>query len=83
MEIDLGKEVVFNVKLGSENYPLVEPTVEHVKAYQKDMKEGEEIDAFMSLICNLGMPKDVCSKLSVTQLKKLADGLLGGLDEKK
>lgn len=83
MDIDLGSEVIFNIKLGDKVYPLTEPTVNHVKQFQVMLEKSDEVDAFMYLIQELGMPADVCEKLSVSQMKKLSEGLLGGMSEKK
>lgn len=83
MDIDLGQEVVFNVKLGGQEYRLAEPSVSHVKKFQDKLKDNDEISAFLFLIEELGLPKDVCGKLSVTQIKKLSEGIMGGISEKK
>lgn len=80
MDIDLGEEVIFKVKLGAKSYELREPTLKDVKAMQKSKdQEG----AFVDLIVNLGLPKDVADNLGMLKLKKLSEGLMAPLQEKK
>lgn len=84
--IDLGSSKVFEVKLGEKVYPLAEPKVCHVRKYQKLAKEADtsdELGAFIELVVDLGLPDEVAKNLSIMQLKKLSDGLLGGITEKK
>ena len=87
MEIDLGEDVFFNIKLNGKVYKLLEPTVDHLRKYQKNIKikkDGdEELDSFMSLLVDIGLPEDVSKSLGFSKLKKLSDGIVGGLDIKK
>lgn len=81
MDIDLGEELTFNVKVGSNSYILREPTYKDVKALQGS--DVEEDVAFINLVVGLGMPEDVAENLGVLKLKKLADGIMAPFSEKK
>jgi len=83
VDIDLGGEIVFNVKLGDKSYQLREPTLKDVKSF-KISTDGENAeDAFIDLVVGLGMPREVAEGLGITKLKKLSESLITGFDEKK
>lgn len=85
MEIDLGTEVVINVKMGEEVYPLREPTLSDMEIMadvdKKDVKASNK--ALKDFICALGMPEDVVDSLGFLRLKKLSEGLTSSFTEKK
>ena len=84
MEIDLGTEAVINVKIGSTIYKLHEPTVDDIEVFQSKVKDKDKsLHSFVNFLIKLGMPEEVARSLGVLRLKKLADGLVGGLSEKK
>lgn len=83
MEIDLGQDIVFNVKMGAKSYELSEPTVRDINELQKSLEGGgEELELFISLLEKLGLPEDVSNSLGVLRMKKLVDGIMGGISEK-
>ena len=84
-EIDLGSDVVFSVKYNGQQYQLTEPSLEQVEEYQKAVKGKDEdptFDDLVGFLSSLGIPSEVLRKMGITKLKKLTDGLLGGLEKK-
>lgn len=81
MEIDLGQEIVFKVKLGANCYELREPTLRDVKKLRA--QDDDEEKAFEDFLIDLGMPKDVLENLGVFKLKKLSESLISTFNEKK
>jgi len=81
-KLDLGATVEFEVKVGGEFYVISEPSVRQISDHKDGISDGNT-DAFLDLLVDIGMPRDVCDGLSVSQLRKLADGLVGDLAEKK
>jgi len=83
--IDLGAEVTFNVKIGSAEYKLSEPSVLQVAAFRDELKQDEDksIECFLSLVTKLGMPKEVAESLGVSKLAILAESLTKGVSKKK
>lgn len=84
MDIDLGDEVVFNVKYKGKVHKLREPTTDEVNKYM-ELTQGDDksMSPFIAFVTELGLPQDVAGGLGITKIKKLADGLIGGLTEKK
>ena len=80
MDIDLGNEIIFNVKLNGQSYKLREPTYKDIKKLNAD-KDNEE--ASIDLLCDLGLPKEVADGMGVLQLTKLIKTITGSLEEKK
>jgi len=84
MEIDLGGKVVFKVRYDGNTYELNEPTGYDIQSLQKDLKDdSDNIKPFLGFVTKLGMPEDIAKGLGVTKIKKLANGLIGAMDEKK
>jgi hypothetical protein len=83
-EIDLGKEVIFNVKLGEKEFKLTEPTVLQIEKFRKGIDENKDnvVEHSMNLIVELGMPKEVVESLGATKLNLLLTGLMDGLEKK-
>lgn len=81
-EIDLGDDVVFKVKYGGKEYELREPTVSEVSKF-KEMGEAEGKDFVLNMLEKLGMPREVAQDMPMSKLKKLVDGIVNGLTEKK
>ena len=83
--IDLGDEVIFKVKLAGKEYKLSEPTARQVRTFQKESKDSkdEDVASFCNFVTRLGLPSEVAADLGITKIKKLAEGLVGGLNEKK
>ena len=85
MDLDLNKTVI-NVKLDGQEYKIGAPTVRQSEKYQAkiDSKaaKGKELDAFIDLLGELGLPRDVSENLDVVQIKKLSEGLLGLVEKK-
>ena len=84
MEIDLGDAVKANIKVSGESYKMSLPTALEANEYVEKLKdnEGKEVKIFMSLVKNLGLPEDVVKKLTMLQLTKLGEGLLGSAKKK-
>lgn len=76
--IDLGSDVVFSVKVGDKTFELREPTVAEIESF----KDGDK-DGVFNLLATLGMPVEVSKNLPVSKMKKLVDGLVAGMSEKK
>ncbi len=85
MELDLGKEVIIKVKIGSETYELREPTIDDVEIMgaAKDMDPKEANQALQRFIIELGMPEEVTQRLSLSKTKKLVEGLTSTFSEGK
>jgi hypothetical protein len=79
-EIDLGDNIVFKVTYAGKEFRLREPTVREVQNF-KDKEEGA--DLVTELLTKLGMPKEVLEEMPVSKIKKLIDGIVGGMSEKK
>lgn len=82
MEIDLGEEIIFKVKLSGNVYELREPTVRDVKILQKAGEE-ESDQAVLDFIISLGMPEEIANNLGLMKLQKLSKGLVSTFEEKK
>ncbi len=85
MDIDLGEKPKAKVKLGASVYPMDVPTVRQAMEFKKKIDDTDENDqalVFLDLITDLGMPKSAADKLSVQQLTKLAQGLMGDAEKK-
>jgi hypothetical protein len=81
MEIDLGQEIEFKVKMGDKVWLLREPTLKDVKHFRE--KSENEDDAFIDFLVKLGMPRDAAESLGILKLKKLAESLISSFNEKK
>jgi hypothetical protein len=79
MQIDLGDVPKASVKLGADSYEVSLPTVKQAQIFRAKMEEDgvDELDAFSEFMGDLGFPKEVCEKLTVHQLTRLAEGLMG------
>jgi hypothetical protein len=82
MEINLDSEILVRAKFGGQTFELREPTVKQVQAFQKMMKDGDEMDSYLEFLEDLGLPKDVTENLGITKLQKLSEGLLGNFEKK-
>ena len=83
MDIDLGEELVFNVRLGDKVYKMSEPTVHRLEAYREKQSGNESMLPAIELLVDLGLPKQVGETMGVTKLTKLIEGITGALTEKK
>jgi len=83
MDIDLGEELVFNVRLGDKVYKMSEPTVQRLEAYREKQSGNESMLPAIELLVDLGLPKQVGETMGVTKLTKLIEGITGALTEKK
>jgi hypothetical protein len=79
MIIDLGEIQKASVKIGASTYEVGVPNLEQSQNFRDKMKgqEGKELEVFVELMDELGLPSEVSKKLSVAQLGKLSEGLLG------
>jgi len=84
MDLDLGSKAICNVKVGGSEYKMSAPTVKQSETYQKSLgkKQGSEMGAFIDLLAELGLPKEVSEDLDVIQIRKLSEGLLGLVEKK-
>ena len=84
MDIDLGQDVVFNVKLNDKEYKLREPSALEVEKYQVELKKDEDsaTTLLISFVSSLGMDKDVASAMGIRKLTKLMQGIIGVMNEK-
>lgn len=81
MDIDLGQDVSFNVKYNGQAYVLREPTVRETQG----LKLAQEQDdlAVIRFLSSLGLPEDVALNMPITKMKKLVEGMVGAISEKK
>ncbi len=82
MEIDLGNEVVFKVKLNGEVYSLREPTVKDIRVLNQKGEDKSD-ESVIDFIVSLGMPQKIADNLGLMKLKKLSEGLVSTFQEKK
>jgi len=84
MDLDLGEKAVCNVKVGGKEYKMNAPTVKQSESYQKNMakKKDGEMTAFIDLLDELGLPREVSENLDVVQVRRLSEGLLGLVEKK-
>ena len=86
MEIDLGSVPKANVKVGADVFEMSVPTVrQSLKFNEKLLKADTDLtrtEAFIGLIAELGMPTATVELLSLQQLTKLAEGLMGSPEKK-
>ena len=84
MDLDLGEKAICNVKVGGKEYKMSAPTVRQSEIYQKTLakKSGSEMSAFISLLEELGLPKQISENLDLVQVRKLSEGLLGLVEKK-
>lgn len=80
-EIDLGQDLEFKVKYSGKDYLLREPTVAEIEKFKDS--EAVKKDGVIGFLAALGMPEDVVKAMPVSKLKKLVDGLVEGLSQKK
>ena len=86
MELDLGSSPTANVKVGADSFKMSVPTVKQSLKFNEKLSktsdDSSRTEAFMSLISELGMPGNVVEALSIHQLTKLAEGLMGSPEKK-
>jgi len=85
MDIDLGEKPKAIVKLGTSVYPMDVPNVKQAMEFKERMDAAEENGqalVFLDLIVDLGMPREAANDLSVQQMTKLAQGLMGDAEKK-
>ncbi len=86
MELDLGVIPKASVKVGADAYEMSVPTVRQSLKFNEELLKQEtdlgRTEAFIGLIAELGMPKDIVEKLSLQQLTQLAEGLMGSPEKK-
>jgi hypothetical protein len=84
VNIDLGAKKKANVVYDGKTYPIDFPSIMQVDGFMDMLKKnkGKEHKAFQSFVISLGLPEDVSQRLDLDQYRKLADGLMGGLEKK-
>ena len=84
MDLDLGEKAVCNVKVGGKEYKMSAPTVKQSEVYQAKLskKKDGEMSAFIDLLEDLGLPRNISENLDVVQVRKLSEGLLGLVEKK-
>lgn len=80
-EIDLGADVEFRVKYSGKEYVLREPTVQEIEKFKDE--SAVQKDSVIALLARLGMPEETVKAMPVSKVKKLIDGLVEGLSQKK
>ena len=82
-EIDLGSEVIINVKMGDKVYALREPTLDDIESMSNvdsgDTKAANKM--LQDFVIGLGMPEDVVKSLGIIRLKKLSEGLTNSFSD--
>ena len=85
MQIDLGQKPKADVKVGASVYQMDVPSVRQSQAFKDKMEAGEkgkEFDIFVEFIETLGMPRQVVEELSIEQVTRLTEGLMGDSGKK-
>jgi hypothetical protein len=82
VKIDLGTKEEFSVTFNGADYQMSAPTVKQAQVMRNRLKDEDEVDVFIDLLSDLGMPKKVAEDMSTTQLLKLSEGLLGSAQGK-
>ena len=86
MLVDLGDDVIFQVKIGEQTYDLKEPNESQILALAEDEEEGDTDNTFKKLntfMVDLGLPKEVVESLGVFRKKKFVSALMGELSKGK
>jgi hypothetical protein len=78
--IDLGADIVFEVKYGGQVYSVKEPNVKQIQKLQDS--DGSQ-HAVIDLLNDLGMPRAVSETMPVSKVMALVNGLSRVLSEKK
>lgn len=83
-EIDLGNEIVYTVKIGSQSFEMREPSALEIEEFKRSVDaQGEStITPAIELVVKLGLPKENAEKLGLQKLNKLLEGLTGDLQKK-
>lgn len=83
-EINLGSGRVYKVKINGEVHEMRAPRAKYVNEWRKklDNKSADEIDLFIKLCVDHGLPQDIADDLDVVQLQTLAEGLQGNKEKK-
>jgi len=86
MEIDLGSVPKANVKVGADVFEMSVPTVRQSLKFNEKLNSADNdsgrTEVFIELIAELGMPTSTVELLSLQQLTKLAEGLMGSPEKK-
>jgi hypothetical protein len=80
-EIKLDAASEYKVTVGGTFYMLREPTVGEVEVFKNDETDG--VEGLVKFLAGLGMPVEATKALTVSNLKKLVNGIVEGLSEKK
>jgi len=85
MLIDLGDEVIFQVKIGEKTYDLKEPTESQIMALaeNEEADENKGFEKLKAFMIELDMPEDVVKSLGVFRLKKFVTSLTKEMSEGK
>ena len=81
-EIDLGEGIKFTIKKGTEVFEIREPFAEEIEEFQKQSKGNESLEPIFDLFDKLGLPKEKSRTFSASQIKKLLNGVIEGLEKK-
>jgi hypothetical protein len=81
MDIDLGSDIVFQVKYNGQTYNVKEPVIGQLDKLKGNSEN--DIVPVLDLLDDLGLPKSISVKMPMSKVKKLLDTMLGQLTEKK
>ena len=86
MNLDLGVKPEANVTIGADVYKMSVPTVKQSLKFSKEMESCDDdfskTELLVNFISDLGMPLKVAENLSVHQMGKLTEGLMGTAEKK-
>lgn len=84
MKIDLGTKEAVSVNYAGQSYEMTLPTVKQAQKLRNKLKDegADDIDVFIELLSELGMPSDVAEDMTAQQLVRLSEGLLGSNEGK-
>ena len=85
-EISLDSTPSIKAKFAGQVYNIKEPTVLQVQEFQEKAKSEENgqpsFEQTMEFLSNLGLPKDVLHKLTISKLNELTSVITGQLEKK-
>lgn len=86
VDLDLGPMPKANVKVGADVHVMSVPSVKLAMKFNdllgKAKTDSDKSKLFIDFISELGMPKKVAEGLSISQMTKLSQGLMGGAEKK-
>lgn len=71
------------LKFGGKEYPMEYPTFKQIKEFQKESEESDSSDAYINLLCKIGIPKEVCENMPFNLMSKITNKIKEEVEGKK